>query len=77
MYFLYISNLANIVSKNRLWNELACKYIVQIYPDHAGSQHEESCPWQGHEEGSLTKHKEVIRLQGFPLEFPEHPLPKK
>ena len=29
-----------------------------------------------HEEGSLTKHKGVIRLQGFPLEFPEHPSPK-
>ena len=31
---------------------------------------------KGHEEGSLTKHKGVIRLQGFPLEFPEH-LPQK
>ena len=30
-----------------------------------------------HEEGSLTKRKGVIRLQGFPLEFPEHPPPKK
>ena len=29
-----------------------------------------------HEEGSLTKRKGVIRLQGFPLEFPEHPPPK-
>ena len=28
---------------------------------------------KGHEEGSLTKCKGVIRLQGFPLEFPEHP----
>ena len=31
---------------------------------------------KGHEEGSLTKHKGVIRLQGFPLEFPEHLPPK-
>ena len=31
---------------------------------------------KGHEEGSLTKHKGVIRLQEFPLEFPEHPPPK-
>ena len=31
---------------------------------------------KGHEEGSLTKCKGVIRLQGFPLEFPEHPPPK-
>ena len=28
---------------------------------------------KGHEEGSLTKRKGVIRLQGLPLEFPEHP----
>ena len=42
----------------------------------AGGQREESGPWQGHAEGSLTKHKVVIRLQGFPLEFPEHPPPK-
>ena len=33
--------------------------------------------WQGHVEGSLTKRKDVIRLQGFPREFPEHPLPQK
>ena len=31
---------------------------------------------KGHEEGSLTKCKGVIRLQRFPLEFPEHPPPK-
>ena len=31
---------------------------------------------KGHEEGSLTKRKSVSRLQGFPLEFPEHPPPK-
>ena len=31
---------------------------------------------KGHEEGSLTKCKGMIRLQGFPLEFPEHPPPK-
>ena len=31
---------------------------------------------KGHEEGSLTKCKGVIRLQGFPLEFPEH-VPQK
>ena len=31
---------------------------------------------KGHEEGSLTKLKGVIRLQGLPLEFPEHPPPK-
>ena len=42
----------------------------------ARSQHEESRPWQGHEEGSLTKCKDMIRLQGFPLEFPEH-VPQK
>ena len=42
----------------------------------AGGQHEESRPWQSHAEGSLTKCKDVIRLQGFPLEFPEHPPPK-
>ena len=28
---------------------------------------------KGHEEGSLTKRKSMSRLQGFPLEFPEHP----
>ena len=28
---------------------------------------------KGHEEGSQTKRNGVIRLQGFPLEFPEHP----
>ena len=28
---------------------------------------------KGREEGSLTKRKGVIRLQGLPLEFPEHP----
>ena len=28
---------------------------------------------KGHEEGSLTKSKGMIRLQGFPPEFPEHP----
>ena len=38
----------------------------------AEGQHEESRPWQGHADGSLTKCKDVIRLQGFPLEFPEH-----
>ena len=27
----------------------------------------------GHEGGSLTKRKDMIRLQGFPLEFPERP----
>ena len=43
----------------------------------AGDQHEESRSWQGHVEGSLTKRKDVIRLQGFPLEFPEHPPPPK
>ena len=31
---------------------------------------------KGHEEGSLTKHKCVIQLQGFPLSFPEHLPPK-
>ena len=31
---------------------------------------------KGHEEGSLTKRKDVIRLQGFPLEFFEHPPPQ-
>ena len=31
---------------------------------------------KGHEEGSLIECKGVIRLQGFPLEFPEHPPPK-
>ena len=31
---------------------------------------------KGYEEGNLTKRKCVIRLQGFPLEFPEHPPPK-
>ena len=36
----------------------------------------EACPWQGHVEGSLTKCEDVIRLQGFPLEFLEHPPPK-
>ena len=30
---------------------------------------------KGHEEGSLTKHKGVIRLQGLLLEFPELPPP--
>ena len=44
----------------------------------ARDQREESRPWQGHAEGSLTKRKDVIRLQGFPLEFPEHvPLKNK
>ena len=28
---------------------------------------------KGHKEGSRIKRKGVIRLQGFPLEFPEHP----
>ena len=28
---------------------------------------------KGREEGSLKKRKGVIMLQGFPLEFPEHP----
>ena len=41
-----------------------------------GSQREESRLWNGHEEGSLTKHKGVIWLQGFPLSFPEHLPPK-
>ena len=31
---------------------------------------------KGHEEGSPTKRKGVIQLQGFPLGFPEH-LPAK
>ena len=31
---------------------------------------------KGREEGSLKKRKGVIMLQGFPLEFPEHPPPK-
>ena len=31
---------------------------------------------KGHEEGSPTKHKGMIRLQGFPLGFPEHLPPK-
>ena len=39
-------------------------------------QHEESHPWQGHGEGSLTKRKDVIKFQGFPQEFPEH-VPQK
>ena len=43
----------------------------------AGGQREESHRWQGHVEGSLTKCKDKIRLQGFPLEFPEHPPPQK
>ena len=41
-----------------------------------GSQPEESHPWQGHAEGSLTKCKDVFGLQGFPLEIPEHPPPE-
>ena len=49
-------------------------YYKQCYPR---SQREESHLWQDHEEGSLTKRKDVIKLQGFPLEFPEHPPPKK
>ena len=43
----------------------------------AGSQCEESRPWNGHEEGSQTKRKGEIWLQGFPLSFPEHLPPKK
>ena len=31
---------------------------------------------KGHEEGSPTKRKGVIWLQGFPLSFPEHLPPK-
>ena len=31
---------------------------------------------KGHEEGSPTKRKGVIWLQGFPLGFPEHLPPK-
>ena len=31
---------------------------------------------KGHEEGSPTKRKGVIQLQGFPLGFPEHLPPK-
>ena len=31
---------------------------------------------KGHEEGSLTKCKGMIRLQGCPLGFPEHLPPK-
>ena len=31
---------------------------------------------KGHEEGSLTKRKGMIRLRGFPLSFPEHLPPK-
>ena len=31
---------------------------------------------KGHEEGSRTKRKGMIRLQGFPLGFPEHLPPK-
>ena len=31
---------------------------------------------KGHEEGSSTKRKGVIWLQGFPLGFPEHLAPK-
>ena len=50
--------------------------ITQLEPDIAGSQHEESCPWQGYEEGSLTKRKVVIRFQGLPLVFPKHVLQK-
>ena len=32
---------------------------------------------KGHEEGRLKKSKGVIRLQGEPLKFPEHPPPKR
>ena len=35
----------------------------------AGGQREESHPWQGHAEGSLTKCKDKIRLQGSPWNF--------
>ena len=31
---------------------------------------------KGHEEGSPTERKGVIRLRGFPLSFPEHLPPK-
>ena len=41
----------------------------------AGSQREEFHPWQGHAARALMAR--LIRPQVFPLEFPEHPPPKK
>ena len=35
----------------------------------AGSQREESHPWQGHAEGSLTKRKDVIGFRDSPWKF--------
>ena len=35
----------------------------------AGSQREESRPWQGHAEGSLTKRKDVMGFRGSPWNF--------
>ena len=50
---------------------------IHIYSFLPGTSMRNPTRGKGHEEGSLTKRKGVIRLQGFPLEFPEHPPPKK
>ena len=56
----------------KIKNSQSAKDIMKT----AGSQREESRPWQCHEEGSQTKHKGMIWHQGFPLSFPEHLPPK-
>ena len=49
---------------------------IHIYSFLPGTSMRNPTRGKGHEEGSLTKRKGVIRLQGLPLEFPEHP-PRK
>ena len=55
------------------------KYVELIFfhdPFMPGASMRNPAHGKGHEEGSPTKRKGVIQLQGFPLGFPEHLPPK-
>ena len=59
-----------VFSRQEYWNGLLFPSLVP------GASVRNPAHGKGHEEGSLTKHKGVIRLQEFPLEFPDYPPPK-
>ena len=70
LYVACQAPLSMELSRQEYWNGLLFPSLVP------GASVRNPARGKGHEEGSQTKRNGVIRLQGFPLDFPEHLPPK-